>query len=109
MKKLLYVGHNYHLKTKSTKFLMEMFEENYEVSYVSFDPYKKEYVGIEEARGQEFDVLLVFQIQLTEGISGLNRVYFSQCMIRLLLIRGIRGGSTDILRLLISAVHCMKC
>lgn len=72
MKKLLYVGHNYHLKTKSTKFLMEMFEENYEVSYVSFDPYKKEYVGIEEARGQEFDVLLVFQIQLTEDFLTRN-------------------------------------
>ena len=29
MKKMLYIGHNYHNKTKSTEFLIELFKEKY--------------------------------------------------------------------------------
>lgn len=62
MKKLLYLGHNYHLKTKSTLFLMNLLKEKYDVDFVSFDPYKDQYEGLEAAKGKFYDVLFVFQI-----------------------------------------------
>lgn len=62
MKNVLYLGHNYHLKTKSTLFLMDMLKERYNVDFVSFDPYKNQYEGIEETQGKQYDILLVFQV-----------------------------------------------
>lgn len=62
MKNLLYIGHNYHLKTKSTLFLIDLLKERYDVDFVSFDPYKNQYEGIEKSQGKKYDVLVVFQI-----------------------------------------------
>lgn len=62
MKKMLYMGHSYHLKTKSNRFLFELLEQEYEISFVSYDPYSDKYVGIEETKGEKYDVLLLWQI-----------------------------------------------
>lgn len=62
MKNLLYLGHNYHLKTKSTLFLMDLLKEQYNVDFVTFDPYKNQYEGIEQTQGKKYDVLVVFQV-----------------------------------------------
>ena len=61
-KKLLYVGHNYHLKTKSTLFLIDMLKDHYDVSFVTYNPYTDQYDGLEEAQREQFDVALVFQV-----------------------------------------------
>ena len=37
MKKLLYIGHAYHNKTKSTQFLKEMFAQKYEIKQTIID------------------------------------------------------------------------
>lgn len=62
MKKMIYLGHNYHLKTKSNQFLFELFKQEYDISFVSYDPYEKKYVGLEEAQKQKYDVLLTWQL-----------------------------------------------
>lgn len=62
MKSLLYLGHNYHLKTKSNLFLVDLLKEQYDVDFVSYDPYKDQYERIEETQGKKYDILLVCQI-----------------------------------------------
>jgi glycosyltransferase involved in cell wall biosynthesis len=62
MKKMLYIGHNYHLKTKSTQFLYEIFEKKYEITYVTFNPYTNAYEGVEEARKTRYDALVILQV-----------------------------------------------
>ena len=62
MKKMLYIGHNYHLKTKSTKFLYEIFEKEYEITYVTLNPYNNTYDGLENAQKNNYDVLVVLQV-----------------------------------------------
>lgn len=62
MKKMIYLGHSYHLKTRSNQFLFELFQQEYDISFVSYDPYQKKYVGLEEAKKQEYDVLLTWQL-----------------------------------------------
>lgn len=75
MKKLLYLGHNYHLKTKSTLFLIDLLKEQYDVDFVSYDPYKNEYEGLKEAKGKLYDVLVVFQIMPPSEFLEGNFVY----------------------------------
>lgn len=38
MKKLLYIGHEYHLRTRSTEFLIELFKRYYDVVALALDP-----------------------------------------------------------------------
>lgn len=64
MKKLLYIGHAYHIKTGSTVFLTDILKKEYEISYVLFDPYTKSYKGIEEAQRNRYDVLVLFQMTI---------------------------------------------
>ncbi len=63
MKKLLYIGHAYHNKTKSTAFLKEMFAKYYDVETFDFDPYKddmsKHFLPL---KGKKYDVVVIFQI-----------------------------------------------
>ncbi len=62
MKKMLYIGHNYHQKTKSTTFLFEIFEKEYEITHVNLNPYTNQYEGVEQAQNKKYDVLVVFQV-----------------------------------------------
>lgn len=61
-KKLLYVGHNYHLKTKSNSFLIDILKEYYDIFYVTYNPYTDQYDGLEDAQGKHFDVALIYQV-----------------------------------------------
>ena len=63
MKKLLYVGHAYHKKTKSVGFLQELFESRYEVHYFADDPQSPaRFEELAKLPVKEFDLLVVFQI-----------------------------------------------
>ena len=62
MKKLLYIGHAYHNKTKSTKFLQDILATKYEVEKFDFDPYNDSFEIFEKLRGKKFDVVVIFQI-----------------------------------------------
>lgn len=60
MKKLLYIGHNYHSKTKSTQFLKDLLASKYEIDYFSFDPVQKKisFDGLQK----KYDVVVLFQV-----------------------------------------------
>lgn len=60
-KKLLYIHHAYHNKTKSTLFLINLLKTQYEVEFFSFDPYHKKF-SVESLKNKKFDVLVLFQI-----------------------------------------------
>lgn len=62
MKKMIYFGHSYHSKTRSIQFLIELLRQEYDISFVMYDPYRKIYDGLEEAKKQEYDILLTFQL-----------------------------------------------
>ncbi len=62
MKKLLYIDHAFHNKTKSTQFLQEMFKSKYDVTKFDFDPYKESFAKFESLSGQKFDNVVIFQI-----------------------------------------------
>ena len=62
-KKLLYIGHAYHNKTKSTQFLKDMLEEKYEVEIFDFDPYNDNIqTHFQPLASKSFDILVIFQI-----------------------------------------------
>lgn len=63
MKKLLYIGHAYHNKTKSTAFLKEMFARDYDIETFDFDPYQDDMEShFKTLEGKKFDVVVIFQI-----------------------------------------------
>lgn len=62
MKKLLFIGHEFHKKTKSTDFLQRLLAEKYEVEMFTFDPYKDGFEVFEQLKGREFEVVVLFQI-----------------------------------------------
>ena len=68
MKKLLYIGHSYHYKTKSTSFLKELLREEYEVEEFGYDPYLDTSSAYQKLNKKEFDIVVCFQIMpsLTE-------------------------------------------
>lgn len=62
-KKALYLGHEYHIKTQSTVFLKELLQESFDMTYISFNPYTKEYTSDEKFDDNfEYDYLICFQI-----------------------------------------------
>lgn len=81
-KKLLYIGHAYHNKTKSTQFLKDMLEAKYEVEFFDFDPYNDNIqTHFRPLAGKSFDVLVIFQImpsliQLEKVIKFKKSVFF---------------------------------
>lgn len=81
-KKLLYIGHAYHNKTKSTQFLKDMLEAKYEVEIFDFDPYNDNIqTHFRSLAGKSFDVLVIFQImpslaQLKKVIKFKKSVFF---------------------------------
>ncbi len=62
-KRLLYIDHSFHNKTRSADFLKELLQEVYEVEICNFDPYDKEPDKVfEQLDGRTYDVLVLFQI-----------------------------------------------
>ena len=62
MKKLLYVGHTYHNKTKSTQFLQDLLASKYEVTNFNYDPYMDFEENLEILQDTFFDVVVFFQV-----------------------------------------------
>lgn len=62
MKKLLYVKHAFHNKTKSNNFLQEILKTQYEVEFFDFDNYNDSFENFSELEGKEFDTVVLFQI-----------------------------------------------
>lgn len=60
-KKLLYIHHAYHNKTKSTLFLINLLKTQYEVEFFSFDPHYEKF-SVDSLKNKKFDVLVLFQI-----------------------------------------------
>ena len=61
--KLLYIGHAYHNKTKSTAFLKDMFACDYDIETFDFDPYNDDIkTHFLPLKGKKYDVLVIFQI-----------------------------------------------
>ena len=62
-KRLLYIDHSFHNKTKSAEFLKELLQETYEIEFCEFDPYVKNPNKVfERLDGQVYDVLVLFQV-----------------------------------------------
>lgn len=63
MKNLLYIGHTYHLKTRSSDFLHDLLKEDFDVTYFYINPddpaSNSDYSSIE---GKTYDVLLLWQL-----------------------------------------------
>ncbi|MGL4982870.1 MAG: glycosyltransferase [Treponemataceae bacterium] len=81
MKTLLYIGHSYHNKTRSTQFLQDMFKTKYNVDVFNFDPSKDDYTILKKLTNQKFDVVILFQIMpsinmLKEFISFKSIAFF---------------------------------
>jgi len=62
MKSLLFIGHEFHKKTKSSDFMQKLLAERYQVEVFTFDPYKDSFEVFEKLKGREFDILVLFQI-----------------------------------------------
>lgn len=62
MKRLLYLNHCYHIKTKSNRFLSDIFEKEYDVTYISYNPENNSYGGDEVNKDTFFDVIVLFQV-----------------------------------------------
>lgn len=60
--KLLYIGHAFHNKTKSTRFLVDLFSDQYRVTLFDYDPYTDDYSTFSKLNSRRFDVVVLFQI-----------------------------------------------
>ena len=62
MKKLLYIGHSYHNKTKSTRFIIDILSKEYEIHEFSYNPYNDTNEAYKKLSEESFDVVVCFQI-----------------------------------------------
>ncbi len=63
MKKLLFIGHSYHQKTKSADFVVKMLENHFEITKFYIDPYIKPVEQwLDEIRGEKFDTVVCWQM-----------------------------------------------
>ena len=75
-KSLLYIGHSYHNKTKSTAFLKELLEKNYHLTVFDFSPDTERYDKLLVFKDVCFDCLVLFQItpDLEKDITSNNTI-----------------------------------
>lgn len=62
MKKLLYVKHAFHNKTKSNNFLQEILKIKYDVECFDFDNETDSFEKFSELSGKEYEIVVLFQI-----------------------------------------------
>lgn len=62
MKSILFIGHEFHKKTKSTQFLIELLATTYYVETIFIDPDADN--SFDNISQKEYDVLIIFQIML---------------------------------------------
>ena len=63
-KNMLYVGHEYHKKTHSVDFLIELFETKYNVDVITYDDQTKEFSGASHCFQKQYDHLVLFQMPI---------------------------------------------
>ena len=62
MKKLLFIGHEFHKTTKSSYFMQELLAEKYEIESFYIDPYKITDTDFTQISGKTFDILVLWQV-----------------------------------------------
>lgn len=62
MKKLLFIGHKFHKKTKSSLFMQEILAEKYELETFYIDPLKINNAELNQLKNKSFDMLILWQI-----------------------------------------------
>ena len=80
-KKLLYIGHAYHNKTKSSQFIQELLKTKYDITKYDFDPYNDSFEIFKQLDGKRFDTVVLWQImpsikQLKKYLSFDKIVFF---------------------------------
>lgn len=72
MRKLLFIGHTYHKKTKSNTFILDILGKDYTITACYMDPAETfSYQELEPLSGQQFDALVVWQVM--PKLSALQR------------------------------------
>ena len=62
MKKLLFIGHSYHQKTKSADFLLDLLQTKYAITKCYVDPYADENNNFTDVSGNKYDYVVCWQI-----------------------------------------------
>lgn len=62
VKKILYIDHEFHKKTKSNLFLVDLLRERYIVDYITFNPETNKYDCDRSIFNKEYDSLILFQV-----------------------------------------------
>ena len=62
MKKILFINHKFHLKTKSNIFVQEILKSKFEVEIISIDPSVGELPSFEKTNLDIFDCVILFQL-----------------------------------------------
>jgi len=66
MKKLLFIGHKFHEKTRSSDFLIDLLETKYQITKISIDLYSEDkFEPLKKLTITDFNVLLFWQIKPT--------------------------------------------
>lgn len=68
--KLLYIGHAFHNKTKSSLFVQNLLSEKYEVTKFDYDPHNEGYDVFSRLNSQRFDVVVLFQTMPSLSLLG---------------------------------------
>lgn len=84
MKQLLFIGHQFHEKTRSSDFLLELLKEEYEITTISVDPYSDDPYSTltsSASANTHFDTLICWQIKppiklLKKSVSFDHGVFF---------------------------------
>lgn len=78
MKKLLFIGHEFHKKTKSSDFMKELLAEKYDVESFYIDPYKISETDFTKITGKTFELLILLQVM--PSLEELRKyISFKQC------------------------------
>lgn len=80
-KKMLFIGHAYHLKTKSSFFIIDLLKTKYDMDFFFFDPQKDDDDVYAKLEKKTYDVLVIWQVmpslkKLKKYIQFQKSVYF---------------------------------
>lgn len=62
MKKLLFIGHSYHQKTKSADFILDILKTKYQIEKFYFDPYNDSFTIFNNLKGNNYEIVVFWQI-----------------------------------------------
>lgn len=80
--KLLFIGHEYHKKTKSSDFMQNIMAENFDVEFFALDPYRSDInEQLNPLKNKHYDVVVLWQMmphldKLKKYISFKNAAFF---------------------------------